>query len=168
MPKDFTDALKDCVGSINGTIGWKGNWGPGARTDLESGIRLLSELAQKENVTAKASRVPSDWQVAACNIMRCADDLDTGVRLEGLTQEELHQSIIKQMGTITGKKPTFDIDTPYSVVLNDWTMKTCGWKKATPRQNEIMDLSMLLFKENQERQQIIGGTKASYGRKDMK
>jgi hypothetical protein len=166
MPKDFTDALEHRKGSINGSVAWKGDWGPGARTELESCIRLLSELAQKENVKAKASRDSFDWRVAACKIKRCADDLDTGVKLDGFTQEELHQDIVKQMETITGVKPTFPIDKPYSDVLDDWTMKTRGWEKATPRQNEIMDLSMLLFKENQERQQASQGTKGSQGSKD--
>jgi len=161
MPGGFTEALKHRKGSIDGSIAWKGDWGPGARTELESCIKLLSELAQKKNVIAEASRDPFDWRVAACKIMRCADDLDTGVRLEGYTQEKLHQSILEQMQTITGVKPTFPIDEPYSDVLDDWTMNTRGWEKATPRQNEIMDLSMLLFKENQERQQATQGTEGS-------
>jgi hypothetical protein len=161
MPTGFTEALKHRKGNIDGTVVWKGDWGPGARIELESCIRLLSELAQKENVKAKASRDSFDWRVAVCKIMRCADDLDTGVRLEGYTQEELHQSIVEQMEAITGIKPTFPVDTPYSDVLDDWTMKTRGWEKATPSQNEFMDLSMLLFKENQERQQATQGAKGS-------
>ena len=168
MPQEWKTAVQARAGYVNGIVTLKEPWGPEERAQVLSYATLLSELAQKENVNAEVSRNSLDWRTVACQIKRCVEDLDHAVKLVDFTQEQLHESITKQMEKITGIKPLFNADTPYSEILHEWTMDKCGWKSATQGQNETLDLSMLLLKEKQDMGQATQGTKGCYESKDVR
>lgn len=162
LPLQYKTANQFCGQDIKGQPAVPGSWGPGARTDAMLAAECLTELAVGANVTHNPSDKPIGYRRAACDIVLCVSDLDEGVRLEGLPEAELRKSTVDKMNTFTCAEPPLDVEASYSVILNDWSLATRGWQRATSRQNELMDLKLSLLKEKEDKRQSTQVAQGSY------